>query len=492
MKINGITINDKVAIYGAGEYARQLYTYLVTFGLSDIVDCFVVTKKDDGLNEQYGKPVFSFVEWDKESFEGDIIIAIAPRNASDISDVVEGEFSGSVIQLTSDDLQWMHGEIINHRDDFAIKRDKIIAFNHWGLGYFCNCKYIFEALHKVRSDMEYVWVYCGEGVADFPAWVRTIDPVSPEFYLEYYTAGIIVTNIEFRMLGCKRSGQYLISTWHGIGPWKKMQYGMTEHLNPKMRQLYEETWEACDLMTAASDFCDYVYRGSFLYKGVIEHWGYPRNDAFFMANHFREKVFDYYGIDSSKKVVLYAPSYRNYVVENFEENKIADLYDIDLAKTAEKLSERFGSDFIVMYRVHHHYYHVFDISNVVKDAIDATFYPDIQELLVAADVLITDYSSCMWDFSLSRKPVFLYYHDADEYDEKYQGFYLHPDRYPYPKGHTNDELFEAIENFNEKEYQKQICEWFDTYGTYDDGHASERVANRILDVIDHPEKYGKA
>ena len=123
---------------------------------------------------------------------------------------------------------------------------------------------------------------------------------------------------------------------------------------------------------------------------------------------------------------------------------------------------------------------------IFEEGIDVTGYTDTQELLLAADILITDYSSAMWDFSLQRKPVFLLYDDADEV-EREVGFYRHPDTYPYPKGHTIGELCEAIENFDDESYQIALDDWFKEYGTYDDGHASEQVANHILEVI---EKYG--
>ena len=115
-------------------------------------------------------------------------------------------------------------------------------------------------------------------------------------------------------------------------------------------------------------------------------------------------------------------------------------------------------------------------------SIDATMYPDMQELLVAADVLVTDWSSSIWDYSLTGKPVFLYFHDEQD-ALKESGFYVQPDDLPYPKGHSNDELCEEIRNFDLDEYAKHVKGFVDQYGSYDDGHASERIADRIMEII---------
>ncbi len=157
-------------------------------------------------------------------------------------------------------------------------------------------------------------------------------------------------------------------------------------------------------------------------------------------------------------------------------------YEFNWNEVKGALSKRFNSAPRLVYRFHHITDRGLNLHGIYEDGIDATDYPDMQELLLAADVLITDYSSSMWDFSLTRKPVFLYYNDADEV-EKEVGFYRHPDEYPYPKGHTMEELCASIENFDDNEYQNDLDSWFDEYGTYDDGHASERVVKRIMDVI---------
>ena len=115
--------------------------------------------------------------------------------------------------------------------------------------------------------------------------------------------------------------------------------------------------------------------------------------------------------------------------------------------------------------------------------INVSDYPDAQELLVAADVLITDYSSIMWDFSLQYKPVFLYHNDINEYLDK-RGFYCPLAELPYPIGHDNDELYEKVLNFDPEQYEKELKKFFEKYGALDQGVATDKVVSHILKVLD--------
>jgi len=117
--------------------------------------------------------------------------------------------------------------------------------------------------------------------------------------------------------------------------------------------------------------------------------------------------------------------------------------------------------------------------NNAANYIDASNYPDMQELLYAADVLITDYSSSMWDFSLTRRPCFLYATDLNYYDLD-RGFYSDIHTWPYPLAESNSALIKNIKQFNNDQYQKNIQKHWDALGSYESGHACETVANYIL------------
>ena len=109
-------------------------------------------------------------------------------------------------------------------------------------------------------------------------------------------------------------------------------------------------------------------------------------------------------------------------------------------------------------------------------------YDDFEELLMAADVLITDYSGCMYDFSFTKRPVFLYQRDIEEYRSD-RDFYIPVEELPYIQAFTNEQLIDSIQAFDQVKYQKELDHFMDKMGNYDTGVASERVASRIIRII---------
>ena len=118
-----------------------------------------------------------------------------------------------------------------------------------------------------------------------------------------------------------------------------------------------------------------------------------------------------------------------------------------------------------------------------QHVIDATMYPDVQELLAAADAMLTDYSSAIFDFILTGRPGFILAEDYDAY-EQVRGFYYPLTETPFPLARTEEELLERIEEFEEENYQKKINAFLQEKGSVEDGKAAERVAELILAQTD--------
>lgn len=197
---------------------------------------------------------------------------------------------------------------------------------------------------------------------------------------------------------------------------------------------------------------------------------------FFNEHACGRRIREIYRIPQDKGIVLYAPTYRSMTGDDFER------YNLDWENILGSFRERFGKEFVVVYKLHHYMHRLVSEKGMYKNAVEATFYPDIQELLAAADIVVTDYSSLMWDFSLQRRPVFLYQNDRDEYTND-RGFYAPVSEWPYPKAHSQEELAEQILNFDEDKYITELNAFFEKYGSCDDGHASERVVERLLEVM---------
>ena len=139
----------------------------------------------------------------------------------------------------------------------------------------------------------------------------------------------------------------------------------------------------------------------------------------------------------------------------------------------------FGGTFITLYRGHAF---VTGEEKKEKDLIDATAYHDMQELLIASDVLVSDYSSAMWDFSFLDRPVFVYAPDMQNYIDNERDFAYPPEKWPYPIAKSNDELVREIETFDREEYDKRMQAHHADAGSYENAHSSEKAAALIESV----------
>ena len=229
-----------------------------------------------------------------------------------------------------------------------------------------------------------------------------------------------------------------------------------------------------------------MFRESFLYGGEIAEWGSPRNDILFAPEKchiIRSKVFDKFSILEETLVILFAPTFRRKLGGELE------IKGMDFHTIGNCLKEKYEKRVIVLNRFHHASSNKYFSND--DFIIDATDYIDVMELIIASDILITDYSSIMWDFSLTGKPVFLYQPDIKEYSQE-RGFYWPVEEWPYPRAETMGGLCDIIKNFDDEKYQKDLDTFFEKDQSFDDGHACERLAERIMDVIEHPDRYGKA
>ena len=197
--------------------------------------------------------------------------------------------------------------------------------------------------------------------------------------------------------------------------------------------------------------------------------GMPRNDILIRGADYdvTEKVKKFFGVDKDVKLVLFAPTYRG------EENEASFHSQLDVSKCVNALENRFGGRWVMLMRKHHF---VKDLK--IQNCIDASGYPDMQELLYACDAFITDYSSAIWDFSLTYKPGFLFVPDLDEY-QKERSFYTDPMTWAFPLALSNDELCERIKQFDEAKNELKIDEHHELLGNKETGRACEIIAEKI-------------
>ncbi len=365
-----------------------------------------------------------------------------------------------------------------------IQNNKIVFRNHTG-SYGCNVKYISEEILRQKLPYDIVWVvnkHILNFLKDYPKNVRLVMDSTSEAYKEYATAKIWVDSerrYKFTENGLfKRDNQIYIQTFHGSLGIKRTGADRTDVSKSSLRRIPFTDAKQIDYLISNGTFTSEYLKRIFFNYGKILQIGHPRNDIFFKDNtKIKEKVYKELKIPNNKKIILYAPTLR--------EDRDFSYYNLNFDKVVKSISKKFNNEYIILLRLHplvsdlkDSYLHKFNGS-----IIDVTDYSDMQELLVATDILITDYSSCIFDFMLQYKPGFIFASDRKKY-EKGRGLYYPLSSTPFPVAENNEDLIKNIENFDYEKYKTEVKEFLADKGCIDDGHASERVVELIKNIID--------
>ena len=350
--------------------------------------------------------------------------------------------------------------------------------------YGCNPKYIAEKLLDEKGNFRIIWLISDKyrKTNDFPKGIKLVNFGSERVIYELATAKIWISNVRLinlikRGLN-KKQGQKYIQTWHGSLGIKKIDKDANANFwkNSNWKDYYIKDSEMIDYMISNSSFETAVYKSAISDKADIKEFGHPRNDIFFQDSvKIKEKLLSNFNLEKNTKILLYVPTFRD--------NKHISCYDIEYNKLLNPLAEKFGGDWEILIRLHPRLIQFKEIL-IPNNVTDVTFYPDIQELLVSTDIAITDYSSCIFDFMLTKRPAFIYANDIEKYNNE-RGFYYPLTETPFPIARNNDELIENIKNFDFADYQNKINNFLKEKGCIDDGLASERVVKLIENIINN-------
>lgn len=352
---------------------------------------------------------------------------------------------------------------------YPVKKEKVFLLNELSHTYGDSLKYIHKYL-KSNGDNKYKFVFSIKKGYEAPNDVIVVRPGSFDYFKEILSSGIIITNAGGISYLPKRKKQKIINTWHGGGPYKKTSIDVYDNYWYK-----KEVKMNCDNIDYILSSCRYFTEKEAHSMGFEAERcvpaGLPRNDILFKKHQeIVRKVRDYYSIPEDKKFILYAPTFRS--SSNQSTSKMISNYiDIDVDLLLSALKTRFGSEWICGIRLHPK---LADIDMSKMDVINCTIYPDMQELLCCADAIITDYSSLMWDYSFTYRPVFLYAPDIEQY-EKERGFYMPVSEWPYPIAHNNEEMRKNILNFDEELYIKRVKEHHIASGSFETGSSCAKV-----------------
>ena len=356
---------------------------------------------------------------------------------------------------------------------FPIKKNRIMFENFTGKGYGDSPKYIAEKLLKSDKEYDLYWVVRKGTKIDFPLGIKPIKLYSFLYFYILATSKIWIANSRFDQYVIKRKKQTYIQTWHGCLALKKIEYDAENKLSDYYKKVMKKDNRNIDYMISNSKFCTKMYRNGFRYDGEILEYGTPRNDVFYdKTNELSKQIKKQLGIDSKLSILLYAPTFRN----DCEYNP----YDVDFDSLIEALELKTKKKWIVLVKLHPRITDSSKFFTFKKNVIDVTPYSDIQELICVCDILMTDYSSTMFEAMIANKTVIIYASDIDKYNEE-RGYYFSFKELPFPLIENNEDLIKYVNNFNFNDMVKEYKGFKQEVGLAENGIASEKVC----ELIDH-------
>ncbi|MCI2255200.1 CDP-glycerol glycerophosphotransferase family protein [Domibacillus sp. PGB-M46] len=360
---------------------------------------------------------------------------------------------------------------------FPIKNNKIFLFSYYGSQYGCNPKYITDYIvrHYPKNQFDLVWSFNDIDTKKELYGFRKVKTMSLRYFYELCTAKVVITNFRTTDLYVKRKNQYYIQTWHSSLRLKQIEKDAETSLPAHYVKMAKEDSKKCDLLLSGCKYSTDIFKKSFWYDGEIFEYGSPRNDLLFQNNkNKRAEVLKKLHVPPGKKIVLYAPTFRK--------NNSTDVYDLNYAEINEKLKNKFGGEWVVFVKLHPHLINQTNEFTHGEHVLDVTKYDDIQELLLVADILISDYSSLMFDFSITKRPCFLYVPDVKEYVKQDRALYFDLMELPFSKSMSKEGLLEEIDKFHYETYKQQLLRFSTRIGSFEEGKACEYLVNRINQV----------
>ena len=463
--------NENVIIYGAGSVADLLYAYMVSKDYEKRIKAFIVSNMNGQQNCKHQVLVLNAEDAIKLWESALLIIAVHEKTIKEVNETAIRIGFKNIITAHSETLRsYLYHDLYKS----PINNNKIFIMNYHGEGYGCNPKYIAEQLIKFdySKKLDIVWGTEGDKHT-FPDRIRTVQIGTYDYNKELATSKIWIDNVRKTDDVNKRNGQFYIQTWHGSAPFKKVEGDLIGKASDAVIQIGKRDSEMADLFVSGSRFYSALYRSAFWYTGEIIESGLPRQDVFWTNEGVSSRVRKTFNVPQDSMVVLYAPTFRD--------DRNNSFYNLDIGAVKKTFEDKWGRKCLVWVSKH-------PLNRSIKYTIDNNMYTDVsgyddfEEILVAADALITDYSGCIYDFSFSEKPAFLYQPDFLEMKTR-RDFYVNPENMPYPQAHTMNDLIRCISEFDQLNYSKKLEKFMNRFGNFDDGKASLRIAEYIMKII---------
>lgn len=364
------------------------------------------------------------------------------------------------------------------RPFIKVKNNRIFCWSYSAKKYACNPRALTEyILDNHANEYEIYWGFDKDvDVSILDERIHVVRKYSLHYLYALYSSKFVFYNARnnpYDSMFVKKHGQKYIMMWHGPFALKKIEKDACEKLGAKYRKYAIKDSAMCDLMLSNSKFFTNLIYNSFWYDGKVLEKCSPRNDVFYNQDLKLEsynKVRESLGLSKDCKIVLYAPTFRG-------ENQKLDYYRINWSNVRPYFEKLLDGDVAILLRLHPNIAGIEGVETLMNypNVHNVTNAPDITEFLFAADVMISDYTSAMFDFSLLQKPCFIYAIDKDEYD---RGFYWKFEQLPFPFAESEEQLINNIVSFDFDKYNHSLDNFQnEIWGIDEDGHACERLYN---------------
>jgi CDP-glycerol glycerophosphotransferase (TagB/SpsB family) len=308
-----------------------------------------------------------------------------------------------------------------------------------------------------------------------PAGATAVIVRSARWFEVLATSRFVITSHWLPGVFKRRPGQVVVQTWHGsqlklIGSDRPKHQVQKGYVKRTARQVGQ--WS---FLLSQSEHSTAIFRQAYGYRGTILESGYPRDDAlsFEPSTATLDRIRRRLGVPAGDRIVLYAPTFRDGVGRMVSE--------LD----HEALVRALGPGTTLLIRGHR--YTVKHGGDIDGDrVVDVTTYPDVTDLYLIADVCVTDYSSLMFDFTITGKPILFFVPDLAEYRDTMRGTYFDLGEVcPGPMLTTTDQLVEALQSLPDLQdrFAQRYADWQRRFHPHDDGHAASRVVDTLLEAV---------
>jgi len=374
-------------------------------------------------------------------------------------------------------------------DPFAKIDDRLVYFQTFsGRGYSDSPKAMYEYMLTAPEYKDYRFVWSFK------------DPQKYSFLLQNGRTSLVkfrtkednkalrkakywITN--YRMLNHQypRKGQIYVQCWHGT-PLKRLGYDIAESDNvmnslEEIKEKYRTDAEKFSYILSPSPFATDKFATAWNLNATGQRYklleeGYPRNDRLAIAtDEDRVRLRKQFGVED-KKVILYAPTWRD------NQHTSGQGYTYKTEVDFDRLQRELGDEYVILFRAHYLVANSFDFDRYKGFVTDVSSYGDINDLYIVSDILVTDYSSVFFDYSILERPVVFYMYDLEHYANEMRGFYLSLDELPGPIVKDEGGLIDEIRKTADWQADEKYKEFKKRFNPYEDGQSSKRVLAKVI------------